>query len=615
MSEPSRLRRILSGIWRGITRVRLAMSNILFLVMIAFIYFVYIGGAPEPLPEKAALLLNMSGTVVDQRAEVNPLEALLGEPSPEQHEVLLRDVIESIDYAAKDPAINSLVMELDDLMYVGISKTQEIAPALEAFRKSGKSIVAVGDYYTQDQYLLASYANTVIAHPMGGVALEGYSSYRNYFHEALKKISVNVHIFRAGDHKSAVEPFMRDDMSPEEKEITSRWLDNLWGQYASIVEAQRKLAPGAVNDYVNNFSERLQSQGGDTAQAALQAGLVDKLLGRSDANDYLVELVGASNDDGLYEAVEFERYVAHKRPLSLGVAEGDRVAVITAEGNILPGEQPPGSIGGDSLAQLIRDTVDADGVKAIVLRINSGGGSMFASEIIRQQVLHARDMGLPVVVSMGAVAASGGYYIAAEADEIWATPSTITGSIGVFAAFPTFEELLQRVGISTDGVGTTELAGSLRPDRPLNPELVTALTSGVEFAYKSFVQIVAQGRDLEVADVDPLAQGRVWSASDALQKGLIDREGSLDDAIAAAAVLANLKDYQVEYVELPLSPRDMFMKQLARSVGSLNVWTDSATSAALSGLLGPVRAAAQELGSLQDPRHLYMRCIACGLVR
>ncbi len=615
MNKPSRLRRILSGIWRGITRVRLAMSNILFLVMIAFLYFVYIGGAPEPLPDKAALLLNMSGTVVDQKSAVNPLEALLGEPSPEQHEVLLRDVIEAINYAAKDPAINSLVMELDDLMYVGISKTQEIIPALETFRKSGKPIVAVGDYYTQDQYLLASYADTVIAHPMGGVALEGFSSYRNYFREALEKISVNVHIFRAGDHKSAVEPFMRDDMSPEEKEITSRWLDNLWGQYASIVEAQRKLAPGAVNDYVNNFTERLQGQGGDAAQAALQAGLVDKLLGRSEGNDYLVGLVGASNDDGLYEAVEFERYVAHKRPLALGVTEGDRVAVITAEGNILPGEQPPGSIGGDSLAQLIRDTVEADGVKAIVLRINSGGGSMFASEIIRQQVLHARDMGLPVVVSMGAVAASGGYYIAAEADEIWATPSTITGSIGVFAAFPTFEELLHRVGVSTDGVGTTRLAGSLRADRSLNPELVAALTSGVEFAYKSFVQIVAQGRDLEVADVDPLAQGRVWSASDALQKGLIDREGSLDDAIAAAAVRANLKDYQVEYVELPLSPRDMFMKQLARSVGSLNVWTDSATSAALSGLLGPVRAAAQELGSLQDPRHLYMRCIACGLVR
>jgi protease-4 len=615
MSKPSLLRRIFSGIWRTITRIRLAMSNILFLVMIALIYFVYIGGAPEPLPEKAALLLNMSGTVVDQKSEINPLQALLGEPTPEEHEVLLRDVIEAIDFAAQDPAINSLVMELDSLMYVGISKTQEIVPALEKFRESGKPIVAVGDYYTQDQYLLASYADTVIAHPMGGVVLEGYSSYRNYFREALEKISVNVHIFRAGDHKSAVEPFMRDDMSPAEKELTSRWLNDLWGQYTTIVEAQRELPPGALDDYVNNFTRRLQSEGGDAALAALKAGLVDELLGRADGNDYLIELVGASNEDGLYEAVEFERYVGRKRPLSLGSPEGERVAVITAQGNILPGEQPPGSIGGDSLARLIRSAIEEEDIKAIVLRVNSGGGSMFASEIIRQQMLYARDMGIPVVVSMGAVAASGGYYIAAEADEIWATPSTITGSIGVFAAFPTFEELLQRMGIYTDGIGTTDMAGALRADRPLNPELTAALNAGVEFAYESFVQIVAQGREMSVEDVDPLAQGRVWSASDALESGLIDSVGSLDDAIAAAASRANLEDYEVDYVELPLSPRDFLMKQLANRVGSLNLWTGSATSAALSGLMVPIREAAQELAGLQDPGHLYMRCVACGLVR
>lgn len=614
MSKPSLLRRVLSGIWRGITRIRLALSNLLFLAMLAILYFVYVGGTPEPFPDKAALLLNISGTVVDQRSQVNPLEALLAEPTPEQHEVLLRDVIEAIDYAAKDPAINALVMELDSLMYVGISKTQEILQALEKFKETGKPVVAIGDYFTQDQYLLASHADTVISHPMGGVALEGYSSYNNYFREALEKISVNVHIFRAGDHKSAVEPFTRDDMSPDEREITSRWLNNLWGQYTAIVEKQRKLAPGAVNDYVNNFSSQLQGKGGDTAQLALQVGLVDKLLGRIEGNQYLVDLVGAENEDGLYEAIEFERYVARKRPLHLGGEEGDRVAVITAEGSIVPGEQPPGTIGGDSLAALIRGAAEAEGVKAIVLRVNSGGGSMFASEIIRQQVLFARDKGLPVVVSMGAVAASGGYYIAADADEIWATPSTITGSIGVFAAFPTFEELMARVGIHTDGVGTTDLAGSLRADRPLNPELVDALNSGVEFAYKTFVGIVAQGRDMQPEQVDPLAQGRVWSSDDALKSGLVDKLGTLEDAVAAAAARANIKDYHVEYVELPLSPRDMLLKQLANRVGSLNGWTTSA-SAAFSVLLGPVRDAAQELANLQDPRHLYARCLACGMVR
>ena len=615
MSQPSLLRRFFSGIWRVITRIRLALSNILFLAMIAFIYFVYVGGAPEPLPDKAALLLNMSGTVVDQKSEVNPLQALLGPPSRDDHEVLLRDVIEAIDYAAQDPAINALVMELDSLGRLGISKTQEIVDALGAFRKSGKPIVAVGTYYTQGQYLLASHADTVIAHPLGGVALEGYSSYHNYFREALKKISVNVHVFRAGDHKSAVEPFMRDDMSPAEKELTSRWLNNLWGQYTATVETQRELKPGMVDHYVNNFAQLLQDQGGDAAQTALQWGLVDKLLTRSQGNDFLVELVGASDDDGLYEAVVFERYVARKRPLSLGSSNSDRVAVITAEGTILPGEQPPGSIGGDSLARLIRGAVEAEGVKAIVLRINSGGGSMFASEIIREQVVYARNMGLPVVASMGAVAASGGYYIAADADEIWATPSTITGSIGVFAAFPTFEELLQRVGIYTDGVGTTDLAGSMRADRPLNPQLEAALTSGVAFAYKSFVQIVAEGRDMSVAEVDPLAEGRVWSAPDALKAGLVDSLGSLDDAIAAAAARAGLESYEVQYLEMPISARDMLMKQLANSVGSLHVLTQSAASSALSDLLGPMQEAAKELGSMQDPGYLYMRCVSCSMAR
>lgn len=615
MNKPSLPRRIMSAIWRTITRIRLAMSNILFLLMILLIYFVYIGGAPKPLPEKAALLLNISGTVVDQRSEINPLQALAGPPRPEDHEVLLRDIIESIDYAADDPNINSLVMELDSLVYVGISKTQEILPALEAFRRTGKPIIAIGDYYTQDQYGLASFAETVIAHPMGGVVLEGYSSYRNYFREALEKVSVNVHIFRAGEHKNAVEPFVRDDMSEDEKEVTGRWLDDLWNQYTRIVERHRSLAVGTVDDYVNNFDLRLQSQRGDAARTALKAGLVDKLLHRSEGNEHLIEIVGASNEDGLYEAVEFERYVRRKRPLDLGSKEGDRVAVITASGNILPGDQPPGKIGGDSLAKLIRSTAEEEDIKAIVLRVNSGGGSMFASEIIRQQLLYAREMEKPVVVSMGAVAASGGYYIAADADEIWATPSTITGSIGVFAAFPTFEELLSRVGIHTDGVGTTDLAGALRADRPLNPELVSILNSGVEFAYRSFLEIVAEGRSMSVEEIDPLAEGRVWSASDALEAGLIDRVGGLEDAVASAASLADLDDYEVDYVELPLSPRDYLMKQLAKRVGSLDLMAGSNVNTTFAGLLRPMQEAAQELAILQDPGHLYMRCITCGLVR
>jgi protease-4 len=615
MAKPSWLRRLFSAIWNGITRVRLALSNILFLLVVALLLFVYFGGGVEPQPEKAALLLNLAGTVVDQKSQVEPLQALLGEPAPEDHEVLLRDIIDAVEFARDDPAVNSLVMELDELGYVGISKTQEIATALESFKASGKPVVAVGDFFTQDQFLLASFADNIIVNPLGGVGLEGFSSYRNYFRETLEKLSVSMHVFHAGEFKSIAEPFLRDDMSPGEKLITGRWLEVLWGQYAATVEAQRELPPGSVNDYVNNFARSLAEQGGDTATLALRAGLVDKVLDRDQANDYLVDLVGASNDDGLYEAVLFEPYVRRMRPTRLTPMEGDRVAVITAEGNIVPGDQPPGTIGGDSLAGLISDTAEQEGVGAIVLRVNSGGGSVFASEVIRQELLRTRAAGVPVVISMGAMAASGGYYIAAEADEIWATPGTITGSIGVFAAIPTFEQLLQRIGVRTDGVGTTELAGSLRLDRPLNPQVADAIRSGVDFSYRNFVKLVAEGRDLTPEQVDQVAQGRVWSAPDALEHGLLDGLGSLSDAIAAAAARAGLEDYEVEYVELPRSPREIFMQQLADRVGSLRIWTPSALTASLATLLAPVADAASELASLKDPRNIYVRCIPCGAIR
>ncbi|MDH4040981.1 MAG: signal peptide peptidase SppA [Gammaproteobacteria bacterium] len=615
MAKPSRLGRFFSAIWNGITRIRLALSNILFLLVMALLLMLFVGGEREAHPEKAALLLNLAGTVVDEKSQVEPLQALLGEPSPENHEVLLRDVIDAIEFARDDPAVNSLVMELDELGYVGISKTQEIGTALESFKATGKPVVAVGDFFTQDQFLLASFADDIIVNPLGGVGLEGFSSYRNYFRETLEKLSVSMHVFHAGEFKSIAEPFLRDDMSPGERLITGRWLEVLWGQYAATVEAQRELPPGTVNTYVNNFARLLAEQGGDTAALALKEGLVDKVLDRAQANDYLVDLVGASNDDGLYEAVLFEPYVRRMRPSQFIPVEGDRVAVITAEGNIVPGDQPPGTIGGDSLADLISTTAETDGVRAIVLRVNSGGGSVFASEVIRQELLRTRAMGIPVVISMGAVAASGGYYIAAQADEIWATPGTITGSIGVFAAIPTFEQLLERAGVHTDGVGTTELAGSLRLDRPMNPQVAEAIRSGVDFSYKNFVQLVAEGRHLSPAQVEQVAEGRVWSAPDALEHGLLDGLGSLSDAIHAAAVRAGLKAYEVEYVGLPLSPRDMFLQQLADRVGSLRIWAPSALSASLTTLLAPVADAARELASLKDPRNIYVRCIPCGAIR
>lgn len=615
MSKTSFPRRFLRGLWNTITRIRMALANIFFLLMLVALYFVFAGGAPQPLPEKAALLFNPMGSIVDQVSPMDPLQALLSEPSPADHEIALRDVIEAIETARDDPAINSLVMDLSYLMSIGISKTQELVDVLEAFRASGKPIVATGDYYTQDQYLLASYADEILVHPLGGVGLEGYALYPNFYRDALEKLSVNVHVFRAGEHKSAVEPFMRNDMSQGEKEVNLAWLQDLWQQYTGSVEQQRDLPLGAVDDYVNNFASRLEASGGDTAAAALEAGLVDQVISRSAANDYLAQMVGATNEDDLFEAVPFDHYLARKRPVQLPTKKGDRVAVITAQGNMLPGDQPPGTIGGDSLAHLIRSTGEEEGVAAIVLRINTGGGSLFASEIIRQALLDVRAEGTPVVVSMGAVAASGGYYIAAEADEIFATPSTITGSIGVFAAFPTFEELMERGGIHTDGVGTTELAGSLRLDRSLHPQIEASLNASIGFAYQSFLQIVAQGRDMSPEEASAAAEGRVWSAQDALEIGLVDSMGDLEDAIAAAAARADLDDYEVDYILPSLSPAEMVLQQMAERVGGLQFWRSSSSLATLNRLIQPLTDAADEIASLQDPRHIYMRCLSCGAVR
>ena len=372
MSISSVVGRLISGLWRGLTFVRVAVLNLIFLAIIGVVYLAYQNSAPASLPERYALLVNPAGQIVDQKSFVEPLGVLLSEPSPSEREVLLRDLVDAIEMAAEDASVSALVLELDYLVAVGISKSQEIAAALQTFKTSGKPVIANGDYYTQQQYLIASEADAVILHPMGAVGLEGFASYRNYFRTALDKAYVTMHVFKAGEHKSMAEPFLRDDMSEAEREITQRWLGGLWSSFTTSVERERDLEAGAVDQFVERYARALISAGGDSAELALQAGLVDHLMTRGEANDYLIEQVGARDDEGLYEAVMFDEYLQFKRPFEM-TAEGATVAVVTAKGNILPGEQPPGEIGGDSLSALIRETAQQPGVQAIVLRIDSGG--------------------------------------------------------------------------------------------------------------------------------------------------------------------------------------------------------------------------------------------------
>lgn len=599
------------GLWQGITWVRVALANLLFILLLVVLY-VALTDRPQPLPERAALLVNPVGRVVDERTRVSSL-ALLEEADAASREVLLADLIESIDYAREDDRIVALVMDLGGLMSIGMSKTSELAEALARFRATGKPMVAVGDYFSQDQYRLAVEADTLLMHPFGAVLLEGFGVFDNYFAEALEKFSVSMHVFRAGEFKSIAEPYLRSDMSPGEREVTREWLTDLWTLYGATIEQRRDLQPGGVDSLIENYNQRLDAAEGNTGQLALDAGLIDDLLDRNQQNEFISALVGARGDDGGFEAVQFEHYLSRTRPQRL-LPPARTVAIVTAQGDILPGDRPPGSIGGDSLARLLRETADRPQTEAIVLRINSGGGSVFASEIIREEIQRIRETGTPVIASFGSVAASGGYYIATAADRIIATEPTITGSIGVFAAFPTFERLLARGGVYTDGVGTTSMAGGLRPDRGLSPQVAEALQRSVDSIYEDFLTLVMDARGLDREAADAIAQGRVLSAADAMEAGLVDSLGSLDSAVAEAAALAGLDedDYEVISIEPRRSPRDLLLQELSDILGTGFIGELGAGNA-LARWVAPLRRNLEFLNNLEDPRHLYMHCLVCAL--
>ncbi|GAB5414679.1 MAG: signal peptide peptidase SppA [Congregibacter sp.] len=608
--------RILRGLWRAITVTRTLLANLLFLGVLFLIWSAVSGTKPEPLPERAALLVKPIGRVVDSRTRV-PTASFLVEADAASSEVVLSDLIDSVDLAATDPRITALVLELDQLVSIGLSKSSEFAEAITRFRDTGKPVVATGSYYSQDQYRLAVEADTILMPPYGALALEGFSFYGNYFAEALEKLSLTMHVFRAGEFKSIAEPLQRNDMSAGEREITRAWLKDLWGEYTASVETRRGLAKGDVDALLSNYPSRLREVGGNAARLALEAGLVDRLAGRQETQRFLVETVGAVDKEGAAATVAFEAYLARARQGSRTVGMPN-VAVVSAQGNMLPGDQPPGAIGGDSLSRTLRETAARKDTRAIVLRINSGGGSVFASEVIRREMAQIRAAGTPIVVSMGSVAASGAYYIATAADRILATPTTLTGSIGVFAAFPTAERLLQRGGIHTDGIGTTPIAGGLRPDRPLAPEIKDALQQSVEDMYEQFLGLVMDSRNMDRAKADSLAQGRVMSGMRAMKVGLVDELGGLQRAISSAAEIAGLQEGAYEVIELEpeFSPRDQLLQQLNDSLNvQAKMWLGDSPLAGLISLWAEQDRQSgwlDQLTSLStDPRHIYMMCLRC----
>lgn len=600
------------SLWRLLNFTRLMLVNLLFLLVVLVIAF-SVGQSETPdTPIEGALTLNLSGVLVEQRTQTDPTVQLLRQmdSSDEQpSEIVLSDLLWAIKSAGDDDRIKVLVLKPQGLQGASLSKLQEVAAAIDTFKESGKPVIAMADYYSQGAYLLAAHADHVLLNQSGAVLIEGLGVYQTYFKSALEKLNVTPHVFKVGTYKSFVEPYTRDEMSPESKEANQRWLDQLWQSYVADVAEQREIEPDAVAPNKDHFLELLRKAGGNAASYALDNGLVDQLATRDEMTQAVIKEVGESDDHG-WKGVGLKEYLA-AIPEQYPQSGKDEVGLITASGAIMDGVQPAGTIGGDSLADLLAEARRDDQVKAVVLRVDSPGGSAFAAEQIRAELLALKQAGKPVVISMGSYAASGGYWISADADKIFASPTTLTGSIGVFGMFATIDKALSQYGVHTDGVGTTDFVG-IGLTRALPEHVGEAIQLSVEDTYQRFVGLVGKGRGLSPEEAEKAAEGRVWTGRDAKDLGLVDEFGNLDDALKAAAELANLKRWQVTPIAPEESARDKFLRELFDSSARilaphLQSWLPAGFGKALL----EMNRGLDPLTRFNDPQGTYAFCPVC----
>ena len=528
------------------------------------------GGGLTPVLDKTALVLDLDGTLVEQYTSA-PISRAIAQASGGRdagREIQLRDVVQALEIAKDDDHIGRVVLRADGFRVAGFAAMRELGAALRDFRASGKPVVAYGTMMEQKGYYLAAQADQVYLDPDGGILLEGLGRYRLYYRQGLQdKLGVDVHLFRVGEYKTAAEPYILDAASPESREADLFWMNDLWQRYLADVAQARKLPVAQLTTMVNDLPARVHAANGDLAQLALDAGLVDGLKTREEF-EAMVGKQGAWDEDAhSFRQVGLYPYLLQRRTGRGGLLDRrGEVAVVVAQGEITDGDQPPGTVGGESTSALIRQAREDDHVKALVLRVDSPGGGVMPSELIRREVALTRAAGKPVVVSMGNVAASGGYWISMNADRILADPSTITGSIGIFGLWMSAPRALDKIGVHSDGVGTTPLAGAFDPTRPLDPNVGTVIQAVIEHGYSQFIGKVARARDSEPAKVDAIARGRVWSGAQAKERGLVDELGGLREAQAEAARLAKLgKDYDVQYIEKPLSAIEQIFLDMSRS--------------------------------------------------
>ncbi|WP_133406981.1 signal peptide peptidase SppA [Parashewanella tropica] len=613
-AQPSAVKSTFKFIWKVINFTRQFILNLVFFffLFIALIGIIAAVATEEKvyLAPDSALVLDINGRVVDQKHYVDPIETIIAESrgQTKQSETLLANILYAIDSAAHDKRIKTLVLDLSNFDYAETSKLESIGQALQKFKDSGKSIVTFGNYFDQQQYLLASYADKIYLNPQGTVALEGLGRYRLYYKSAFEKLKIKTHVFRVGTFKSAVEPFLRDDMSPEAKEANKALLNDIWSSYTAIVAKNRNIQTNQVLLEPKAYLTALNNAGDDDAKLALKRKLVDELVTIDQFRSKMINEVGQSNTGQSFKQIDLQDYLKLVKPTH-SFNTGDTVAIIVAKGVILDGSQKAGNIGGVSTSKLLRKARFDDSVKAVVLRVDSPGGSAFASEQIRQQIVELKKAGKPVVVSMGSYAASGGYWISASANYIYATPTTLTGSIGIFGMFNTFEDSLSYLGIHADGVSTSEWAG-LSAVRGITPDVSRVIQKKVEHGYHKFISLVANERHMSLKQVDNIAQGRVWSGNKALKLGLVDAIGDMDQAVTKAAELANLDNYHTEVIQQELSPEETLIQEMFAHV---SVYLPQATQSQspVDSLLLQVEDVAKSLKQFNDPNHLYMLCEQC----
>ncbi|MEA3469305.1 MAG: signal peptide peptidase SppA [Thermodesulfobacteriota bacterium] len=602
--------------WIGkiLTGLRIFTLNALFLVLLFFVISSLTSLSPQKEPEVSstgALVLSLSGDIVEEKQPSDPISDIINDKlgfNTLPTSTLYQDILDAIAEAAVDDNITCILLDLKSLGSVGLNQLQTIGKALTSFKASGKKVIAAENFYRQKAYYLASFADEIYLNPMGGVDLHGIGTYRLYFKDAMDKLKVNYNIFRVGTFKSALEPIMRNSMSAEAKAQNMTWLAALWDTVTTDIIRERKLSQNTIRVYTEHIASELATAGGDTARLALVTGLVDGIKTREEVRAFLIEIVG-EDSKGNFKQIKLDDYLSTiSRSFVDPPASEGSIGIIVAEGAILTGKQPIGLIGGESLSELIRNARTDSKIKGLVLRIVSGGGSVFASEVIRQEILEYKKTGKPLVISMGAMAASGGYWIAADADKIWASPVTLTGSIGIFAAIPTFENTLSGLGIYSDGVGTTSLAAALNLSRPLSPLLKETISISLHHGYEQFLEIVSKGRSIDHSELSKLAEGRVFDGKSAMKLGLVDNMGTLEDAIESAASLAGLDDdYTASYIRRPRSVKEEFFQIFS---GKICGWLTSTTlSPSLLSVIARLTAPIRDILLFNDPKGLYAQCL------